>query len=276
MSAVPDGRRDRRYRLRRSDARGDRRRMLLSSIVWAVLACCRSALSSAPQCGPWCWKAGTAQVVDHRSRLVLVVLVTSLVMIGIDRPLGAGLFRVRPAGRRARGLRPTRLRGRSPLEVSGPVQHTQHRRAVLFLNPKSGSGDRPVRPRGRGQGPRVETSCWSATTTSPLAEAAADGAEVLGRPAATAPRPTWRPWRWRTGCPSSASPPAPATTRSTSTSTGPIQAGARRACPGVERRRPRPGGRPLLREQRRSGSTPRRRRPRVPRGSDEGRGHDHP
>lgn len=159
--------------------------MLLTSLVWALLVVLSiGAIVTA-----------TVRFVvlqgRHRVRwaivgvVAFVVLVVSLVMIAIDRPYGAvllvglGLLSGLLAIYAQRGY----VRIVAAPEVSGPVRHLQRRRAVLFLNPKSGSGkvgqfDLVAEAEARG----VETVVLGREDDlTALAEAAvAGGAEVLG------------------------------------------------------------------------------------------------
>ena len=159
--------------------------MLVSSLVWAVLA--------VVSIGVTVTAAVRFVVLEGRHRVrwatvgivALVALLVSLVMIAVDRPFGAALLLVFGGlgGVLAVYAQRGYVRATAAPEVSGPVQQTQHRRAVLFLNPKSGSGkvgefDLVAEAQARG----VETVILQRDDDlTALAEAAvADGAEVLG------------------------------------------------------------------------------------------------
>ena len=159
--------------------------MLLSSLVWAVLAVLAiGAIVTA---------AVRVVVLDgrHRQRWAIVgivaavVLVVSVVMIAIDRPAGAVLLVLLGVGSGALAVYAQRgyLRALAAPEVTGPVRQTHRRRAVLFLNPRSGSGkvgqfDLVAEAEARG----VEAVVLGPDDDlTALAEAAvAGGAEVLG------------------------------------------------------------------------------------------------
>jgi len=159
--------------------------MLVSTLLWAVLALAAIAVLVTA--------AVRFVVLDGRHRrrwaavgsLALIVLVASLVMIGIARPGGCVLLVV--LGAVTAGLAVYAQRGyvrvAAAPAVTGPVHQTRHRRAVLFLNPKSGGGkvgefDLVAEAQVRG----VETVVLEKDDDlTALAEAAvADGAEVLG------------------------------------------------------------------------------------------------
>ncbi|MGZ4692434.1 MAG: diacylglycerol/lipid kinase family protein [Acidimicrobiales bacterium] len=159
--------------------------MLVSSLLWALLV--------VVAIGAIVTAAVRVVVLEgrHRQRwaavciVAVVALLVGVIMIAIDRPGGAvllallGLVSGALAVYAQRGyLRPT-----AAPHVTGPVHDVHRRRAVLFLNPKSGSGkvgqfDLVAEAQARG----VETVVLGPDDDlTALAEAAvADGAEVLG------------------------------------------------------------------------------------------------
>ena len=260
--------------------------MLLSSLVWAALVVLSiGALVS----------AAVRSVVlqgHHRVRWIIAVvlaLVGAGHQPGDDRrrpPVGRRpAARARSVGGRARGLRPARATCGSPAHprCRGPLQHTEHRRAVLFLNPKSGGGkvgefDLVAEAQARG----VETVVLERDDDlTALAEAAvADGAEVLGMAGGDGSQADVAAVAVAHELPFVC---IPAGTRNHfALDLNLDRADPRPALDAFVRgsRAPgrlRPGRRPLLREQRLARHLPpRRRRPRLPRGPDEGGGHDHP